>query len=182
MALLIIGFLALIANSTDAAEINNAMAVTVLKANLLEQSVLTKSVDGKQQIFRLTSQTPVTSLAQAGMNRSLSGGVGYQFIVYYVSRQGEKIATAFHYIGREAWNEIKGTLMKVDTKNRTLVLRSDDGKEDLFVAGEHCAIQNASGARPFIRWVSEKDLGAAGILRYTIIQNSKVAHLVEFLP
>ncbi|MCI0416131.1 hypothetical protein L0222_25435 [bacterium] len=167
---------------TTAANTNvpQVMAVTVLTADLLSQTVFAKSVDGNKQTFRMSSKTPVSSLAQAGMNRSLHGGAGYQFIVHYQMVQGEKVATAFHYIGREEWKRSNGMVALADTKLRTIVLKPEEGSEEKFVAGQYCAVQTASGAKTFSAWTKE-NAGAEvpATLYYTVIKNGKVAHLIE---
>ena len=163
-----------------AANVGQVIAVTVLSADLVSQTVFAKTVDGNKLTLRFSSQTPVTSLAQAGMNRSLHGGAGYQFIVHYQVVQGEKVATAFHYIGREEWQKSTGILVTADPGLRTILLKSDEGQEEKFVAGQYCAVQTTSGAKLFGAWANQKTGEDRGIVYYTIIKNGKVAHLIEF--
>ena len=163
-----------------AANLTQVIPVTVLTADLVSQTVFAKTVDGNKLTLRFSSKTPITSLAQAGINRSLHGGAGYQFIVHYQMVQGEKVATAFHYIGREEWKTSTGVLVTADASLRTIVLKSEEGQEEKFVAGQHCAVQTTSGAKLFATWAGQKSTSEdRGIVYYTVIKNGKVAHLIE---
>ncbi len=165
-----------------AANITQVIAVTVLTADLVSQTVFAKTVDGNKLTLRFSSQTPITSLAQAGINRSLHGGAGYQFIVHYQMVQGEKVATAFHYIGREEWKKATGVLVTADASLRTLVVKSEDGQEEKFVAGQYCAVQTTSGAKSFASWARQKTgIAQRAIVYFTVIKNEKVAHLIELM-
>lgn len=160
---------------TTAANIPQVIAVTVLTADLASQTVFAKTVDGNKLTLRFSSKTPITSLAQAGMNRSLHGGAGYQFIVHYQVLQGEKVATAFHYIGREEWKKSSGIVSSI---NPTIVLKTDEGLEEKFVAGQHCAVQTSSGSKSFSIW-AKTGKEESVIVYYTVVKNDKVAHLLE---
>ena len=70
-----------------AADLEHAIAVTIEKADLGSRTVYVKTTDGTPQIFRFTPQTPITSLAEAAISRSLHGGAGYQFIIRYQDRK-----------------------------------------------------------------------------------------------
>lgn len=159
-----------------AENIPQVTAVTVLTANLASQTVFAKTVDGNKVTFRFSSKTPITSLAQAGMNRSLHGGTGYQFIVHYQPVQGEKVATAFHYIGREEWKKSSGIILSSDP---TILLKTEEGLEEKFVVGQYCAVQTTSGAKSFGAWTKTRSAEEPAIIYYTVIKNDKVAHLIE---
>lgn len=167
--------------AAESLDVPQATAVTVLTADLLSQAVFAKSPDGEKQTFRISSKTPVTSLAQAGMNRSLHGGTGYQFIVHYQIIQGEKVATAFHFIGREEWRQSSGMVVSADAKSRMILLKTKEGIEETFVAGQHCAIQTTAGVKTFSGWTKENTgrEAPAVLLYYTVLKNTKVAHLIE---
>jgi hypothetical protein len=159
-----------------AANITQVIAVTVLSADLASQTVYAKTVDGNKLTLRFSSRTPITSLAQAGMNRSLHGGAGYQFIVHYQVVQGEKVATVFHYIGREEWKKSRGTIVSTDP---TIVLKTDEGLEEEFVAGQNCAVQTTSGAKLFAPWAKARTSEQMAIVYYTVMKNGKVTHLID---
>jgi len=173
--------LILVAATYPAAETEHAMAVTVLKADLSARKVVTRTADGTEQIFRFTAKTPVTSLAEAAMSRSLSGGEGYQFIIHYTVERGEKVAVAFDYVGREAWKKISGTVIKTDAAARTVTVRTQEGKEETFFAGEHCATETSQGAKSFRDWArTEADGENEVTVRFTEVKGRKVAHLFEY--
>ena len=159
----------------------HAVAVTILSADLTGLKVVAKTVDGKEQTFRFTSKTPVGQLAEAATSRKLAGGQGYQFIIRYSVETGEKVATAFDYVGKGPWKTFSGTLMKVDPTKRTIIVRTPEGIEGTFYAAEYCMVEDYKGAKRFIDWANVEVPQETRVkARYTVVGVRKTVHLIEY--
>src|SRR5262245_15521528 len=108
--------------AADVGPSEKAIAVTILKANIPEQTVFIRNLNGTQETISFVSGVSVTSIAEAALNQRLSGGAGYQFLIVCNYKSPQKMITAFHYAGKGEWKTMRGSLTKFNTANRTIVL------------------------------------------------------------
>jgi hypothetical protein len=167
-------------SSASSAEPEKAMPVTILKANIAGRTVLVRTMDGKEESIPFESGVSVTSIAEAAMNQRLSGGAGYQFLIVYNNRYGKKTITAFHYAGKDAWNAIRGNIETINSANRRLVLKTAEGTDLTFQAGENCAMNTNTGVKMFSTWAPlEAWAGSEVVAYYMEGKTGRILQLIE---
>lgn len=140
------------ASTSTAPQTEEAMPVTILKANIAERTVLVKNLDGKLETIQFASGVSATSIAEAGMNQRLAGGAGYQFVIVFSMKNGQKIITAFHYSGKNPWMTVRGSVEKINALNKTILFKTEEGTEVSFQVGPNCVMNTSTGVKSFKSW------------------------------
>ena len=173
-------FLLFLSGIVESVGPEHVIAVTILKADLAGKTFLARTLDGTEHTYHFSPQAPISSLAEAAMSKSLSGGAGYQFLIHYSIERREQIVIGFDYVGREAWKTATGIIVKKDPLSRIFSMKTENGAEMTFGAGKHCTIETAAGARSFDEWINGAGLPDAEItIRYTEVPAGRLAHLLE---
>ena len=166
--------------ASDSSTVEKAVAVTILKANIPGRTVLVRNLNGTQETIPFVSGVSVTSIAEAAMNQRLSGGMGYQFLIVWSFKSAQKMITAFHYTGKDAWKTMRGSLQKINTANRTVLLKSVDGSDLTFHVGQNCAMNTKTGVKMFKTWPPLETWEATEVVAYYMdVNQGKIVHLLE---
>jgi hypothetical protein len=166
--------------SSDSSTMEKAVAVTILKANIPGRTVLVRNLDGTQETIPFVAGVSVTSIAEAAMNQRLSGGMGYQFLIVCSFKSAQKMITTFHYTGKDAWKTIRGSLQKINTANRTVLLKPVDGSDLTFHVGQNCAMNTKTGVKMFKTWPPLETWESTEVVAYYMdVNQGKIVHLLE---
>jgi hypothetical protein len=166
--------------ASDSSTLEKAVAVTILKANIPGRTVLVRNLNGTQETIPFVAGVSVTSIAEAAMNQRLSGGMGYQFLIVCSFKSAHKMITAFHYTGKDEWKTMRGNLQKVNTANRTVLLKPLDGSDLTLHVGQNCAMNTKTGVKMFKTWLPLETWESTEVVAYCMdVNQGKIVHLLE---
>jgi hypothetical protein len=163
---------ALVMFSVRAADdVVNAVHGTITKLDSATKTMVVKTKDGTEHTVHFTEKTAVwgADKTAAGAKDAFQGlSEGSEVVVHYTAKGAEKSATEVDKVGKDGLKSVDGTVEKVGSDGKTVVVKAADGTEHTFaVAGR----DTAEGA---------KKAGKATVY-YTEDGGKKIAHFFEKL-
>jgi uncharacterized protein YjhX (UPF0386 family) len=104
-----------------------------------------KTADGAEHVVSYTSRTIVHGLAQGGRASYLAGKQGSQVVVHYTERGATTTADQVDVFGHNALKSTDGTLVSVNQRAHTVVIRSADGAEHTYSMGRGAVVDTTNG-------------------------------------
>jgi hypothetical protein len=154
-----------------AEDVVNAVHGTITKLDSATKTVVVKTKDGTEQTVHFTEKTAVwgADKTAAGAKEAFKGlSEGSEVVVHYTAKGTEKSATEVDKVGKDGLKSVDGTVEKVGSDGKTVVVKAADGTEHTFVVAGR---DTADGA---------KKAGKATVY-YTEEGGKKVAHFFEKL-
>ena len=154
-----------------AEDVVNAVHGTITKLDSATKTLVVKTKDGTEHTVHFTEKTAVwgADKTAAGAKDSFKGlSEGSEVVVHYTAKGAEKSATEVDKVGKDGLKSVDGTVEKVGSDGKTVVVKAADGTEHTFVVAGR---DTADGA---------KKAGKATVY-YTEEGGKKVAHFFEKL-
>ena len=156
----------------------SAVHGTITKLDSSSKTMVVKTKDGTEHTLHFTEHTTVEGADKtaAGAKDSFKGlSEGSEVVAHYTAKGTEKSATEVEKVGKGGLKYMDGTVTKVGSDGKTVVVKAADGTEHTFdVAGRDTA-EAAKGVG--------KGAGKAGktTVYYTEEGGKKGAHFFEKL-
>ena len=141
--------------------------------------IIIKTADGAEHAIRYTSDTAVHGLAQAGNASYLAGKEGSQVVVHYTEHGATMTAGRVDLFGHHALEATNGTVVRVDERAHTVVIKSEDGAEHTYYMGRDAVVDTTSGVADRADLAAKK--GDHVIVYHTKRGERAVAHVVKDL-
>ncbi len=169
-----------VVTAAAAASVGHAVVGSIEKIDDAAKTIAVRTVDGTTEVFRFTESTTVTGATTATHVADLAGKGSYHFVVHYTGTGQRKTASSLEFVGDGPWKVAKGAVVRVDGAGRTVVMKTADGAEQTFHAGEHAAVQTSGGVAKFgIDAGQSVAEGAELTAHYTEEGGKKVAHFFQ---
>jgi hypothetical protein len=152
-------------------DVVTAVHGTITKLDSGSKTIVVKAKDGTEHTVHFTEKTAVwgADKTAAGAKDAFNGlSEGSEVVVHYTVKGTEKSATEVDKVGKDGLKSVDGTVEKVGSDGKTVVVKAADGTEHTFdVAGRDTA-------------AAAKKAGKATVY-YTEEGGKKVAHFFESL-
>jgi arginine repressor len=176
----------LIATASSAFGLEHAMAGTVTKVDSKAKTIVVKTADGAEEVFKFTGHTAMHAakgsgeLAEKGaVDTYLAGKEGTHVVVRYSGEGAEKTATAVDDFGKDAFKVSKGTVTKADKAGHTVTVKTEDGAEETYRVAKDASIETGRGVVKGSEHAAEK--GEKVTVHYTEEAGHKVAHFIKHM-
>ncbi len=159
-------------------EVSNAVHGTITKLDSVTKTMVVKTKDGTEHTVHFVDKTAVwgADKTTAGAKDSFKGlSEGSEVVVHYSKQGTEDTATEVDKVGKGGLQYVDGTVTKVGSGGKTVVVKAADGTEQTFSVVGHDTTESA------------KALGSAAsksgktTVYYTEQGGKKVAHFFEKL-
>jgi len=173
-SLLVLLFLSLAAIAAD--DVVSAVSGTVKKVDAVTKTIVVKTAEGAEHTFHFVGRTAVHGAEKAGEGtKDAFHGVkeGSEVAVHYTAKGAEETAEEVDNIGKEGLKATEGTVSRMGSGGKTIVVKTADGTEETY----HFASHAVGKAGKDIAEGSEKS--AKVTVYYTEKAGEKVAHFVK---
>ncbi len=174
----------LIAIALPAFGLEHAVAGTVTRVDSTAKTMVVKTADGAEEVFRFTGQTAIHAakggreVAKKGaVDTYLAGKKGSQVIVRYTGEGADKTAMAVDDLGQDTVNASKGTVTKVDRAGHTITVKTENGAEETYRVADNAAVDTEHGVVQGSRYAAQK--GERVTVHYTQEAGEKVARFIK---
>ena len=171
---LLLSFLSLPAIAAD--DVVSAVSGTVKKVDAATKTIVVKTADGAERTFHFVAKTTVHGAEKTGeAAKDAFHGVkeGSEVAVHYTKKGAEETAEEVDDIGKDGLKATEGTVSKISSGGKTIVVKTADGTEETY----HFAGRAATKAGKEIAEGSEKS--AKVTVYYTEKAGHKVAHFFK---
>jgi|SRR5581483_5202221 len=162
----------------------HVVAGVVTKLDAMSKTIVVRTADGTEEIFKYTTATTVHASEDAAKaiktgagDSYLAGKEGTHVIVHYTGEGSDKAAIGIDDFGQDTLKVSKGTVIRVDRAGRTFVIRGEDGAEDIYHVAEDATIDSEHGIVKGAELTAKE--GANVTVHYTEKAGRKIAHLVK---
>ena len=159
-----------------AEDVVSAVAGTVKKVDAGTKTIVVKTADGAEHTFHFIGRTTVHGAQKTGeAAKDAFHGVkeGSEVAVHYTTKGTEETAEEVDDIGKEGLKATEGTVSRIGSGGKTIVVKTADGTEETY----HFAGHAASKAGKEIAEGTEKS--AKVTVYYTEKAGQKVAHFFK---
>ena len=173
-SILVMLFLSLAAVAAD--DVVSAVSGTVKKVDSVTKTIVVKTADGAERTFHFVGRTTVHGAEKTGdAAKDAFHGVkeGSEVAVHYTAKGAEATAEEVDDIGKDGLKATEGTVSRIGTGGKTIVVKTADGTEETY----HFAGHAASKAGKDIAEGSEKS--AKVTVYYSEKAGQKVAHFFK---
>lgn len=161
-----------------AQEVSNAIHGTITKLDSSTKTMVVKTKDGAEHTVHFVDKTAVWGAEKtaAGAKDTFKGlSEGSEVVVHYSETGGKDTATEVDKVGKDGLKYMDGTVTKVGSDGKTVVVKAADGTEQTFsVAGR----DTAEAAKGIGKGASKT---GKTTVYYTEEGGKKVAHFFEKL-
>jgi hypothetical protein len=103
--------------------------------------------DGPTSQFKLPSKAKVTldfdkALQSDSVDASNFQHVGNYVVVYYYGYDDDRTAVAIKDLGAGPFQKVEGTVMSFDKHDRTMTVKDDAGKSNVFALNDHLVVDS----------------------------------------
>ena len=159
-----------------AEDVASAVAGTVKKVDAATKTIVVKTADGAEHTFHVVGKTAVHGAEKTGEGaKDAFHGVkeGTEVAVHYTTKGTEETADEVDKIGKDGMKATEGTVSRIGSGGKTVVVKTADGTEETF----KFAGRGVSKAGKDIAEGSEKS--AKVTVYYTEEAGHKVAHFFK---
>ncbi|HVP47497.1 MAG TPA: hypothetical protein VMT32_12970 [Bryobacteraceae bacterium] len=149
---------------------------TVKKVDSTTKTIVVRTADGVEHTFHFVGRTAVHGVHKTGeASKDALHGVeeGTEVAVHYTTKGTEKTAEEVDNIGKDGLKATEGTVTRMGSGGKTIVVKTADGSEETY----HFASRAASTAGKSIAKGTEKS--AKVTVYYTEEAGHKVAHFFK---
>jgi hypothetical protein len=167
-------FLSLAAIAAD--DVVSAVSGTVKKVDAVTKTIVVKTGEGAEHTFHFVGRTTVhgaEKTSEAAKNAFHGVKEGSEVAVHYTAKGTEETAEEVDNIGKDGLKATEGTVSKIGSGGKTIVVKTADGMEETY----HFAGHAASKAGKEIAEGTEKS--AKVTVYYTEKAGQKVAHFFQ---
>lgn len=169
-------FLSLTLAAYAAEDVVSAVEGTVQKVDAATKTIVVKTAGGAERTFHFVGKTTVhgaekTGEAAKGAFHGLKEGS--EVAVHYTTKGTEDTAEEVDNIGKEGLKATEGTVSRIGSGGKTIVVKTADGTEETYQFASHEASEAGKG----IAKGSEKS--AKVTVYYTEKAGHKVAHFFK---
>jgi len=157
-------------------DVVSAVTGTVKKVDAATKTIVVKTADGAERTFHFVGRTTVHGVEKAGeATKDAFHGVkeGSEVAVHYTAKGTEETAEEVDNIGQDGLKATQGTVSRLGSGGKTIVVKTADGTEETY----HFAGHAASKAGKEIAEGTEKS--AKVTVYYTEKAGQKVAHFFK---
>lgn len=159
-------------------DVITAVRGTVTRLDAATKTMLVKTADGTEHTFHFIGKTTVHG-AQAtatGAKDAFHGLTeGSEVVAHYTAKGGEETAVEVDKVGKDGMHAVDGTVSRVSSDGKTVVVKAADGTEHTFHVVGH---DTAASAKDIGKGA---DKGAKYTVYYTESAGKKVAHFFQKL-
>ena len=138
--------IALLASLSFAAEAVNAVHGTISKIDSGAKTIVVKTGDGTEHVFRFVAKTTVHG-TEVGAKDTFHGlKEGSEVVAHYTAKGAENTAVEVDRVGKDGLKTMDGTVSDIDRGGKKLVVKSADGTEQAFQMADHAAEETGKGA------------------------------------
>ncbi len=178
--------LLLVAVALPAFGLEHAVAGTVTKVDSKAKTIIVKTADGAEEVFKFTGNT-ATHAAKAGgqlvkrgaVDTYLAGKEGTHVIVRYSGEGADKTATAVDDFGKDAFKVSKGTITRTDKTGRTVSVKAEDGAERTYRVAKDASVDTEHGIVKGSEYAGKK--GEKVTVHYTEEAGKRVVHFIKHM-
>jgi hypothetical protein len=159
-----------------AEDVVSAVSGTVKKVDSATKTIVVKTADGAEHTFHFVAKTTVHGAEKTGeaMKDAFHGvKEGSEVAVHYTAKGAEETAEEVDDIGKDGLKATEGTVSRIGSGGKTIVVKTADGAEETY----HFAGHAASKAGKEIAEGTEKS--AKVTVYYTEKGGQKVAHFFK---
>jgi uncharacterized protein YjhX (UPF0386 family) len=138
-----------------------------------------KTADGAEHVVSYTGSTVVHGLAQGGRAGYLAGKQGSQVVVHYTEHGATATADRVDVFGHDALKSTDGTLVRVNQRTHTMVVRTADGTEHTYSMSRNAVVDTTHGVMDRTDLAARK--GDHVIVYHTAQGEHTVVHAVKDL-
>jgi hypothetical protein len=156
-----------------AEDVATAVQGTVKKVDAGAKTIVVKTGDGAEHTFHFLAKTTVHGAEKTGeTSKDAFHGLkeGSEVAVHYTTKGAEETAEEVDNIGKDGMKATEGTISRIGSGGKTIVVKTADGTEETY----HFASHAASTAGHDIAKGTEKS--AKVTVYYTEEAGHKVAH------
>ncbi len=167
-------FLTLAAIAAD--DVVSAVSGTVKKVDAVTKTIVVKTADGAERTFHFVGRTTVHGVEKAAEGtKDMFHGVkeGSEVAVHYTAKGTEETAEEVDDIGKDGLKATEGTVSRIGSGGKTIVVKTADGAEETY----HFAGHAVSKAGKEIAEGTEKS--AKVTVYYSEKAGQKVAHFFK---
>jgi hypothetical protein len=169
-------FLALGVTALADQDVVSAVEGTVKKVDAGAKTIAVKTADGTEHVFHVVKKTTIHGAEASGeAAKDAFQGLkeGTEVAVHYTKRGAEETADEVDNIGKDGLKATEGTVSRIGSGGKTIVVKTADGTEETY----HFASHAASTAGRDIARGTEKS--AKVTVYYTEEAGHKVAHFFK---
>lgn len=145
--------------------VHHAVFGTLKALDARRNTLVVTPIQGSEMTLRVQADLQVRNLDPQPTLAALAAKIGQQLIVQYTDAVRNAEAVEIDYVGPRQINATAGVVLRVDTRAKTIVVRTADGSEESFEAAPSTPTELASGVVPLER-VAERENSHA-LLFYT---------------
>jgi hypothetical protein len=137
-------FLAFSVSAAD--EVSSAVHGTITKLDSATKTMMVKTKDGTEHSIHFVDNTAVwgADKTAAGAKDAFKGlSEGSEVVVHYSKQGSEETATEVDKVGKGGLKYVDGTVTKVGTGGKTVVVKAADGTEQTFSVVGHDTAESA---------------------------------------
>jgi hypothetical protein len=137
----------LLCASAGAQMVIHAVSGMVKVVNPDSKTMIVAENDGDTSIFKLPTNAKVTldfdrALQSDSVNASEFQHVGNYVVVYYYGYDNDRTAVAVKDLGAGPFQKVEGTVVSFDKHLRTMTVKDDAGKSNVFVLTDHLVVDS----------------------------------------
>ncbi|MBZ5592139.1 MAG: hypothetical protein LAP39_07875 [Acidobacteriia bacterium] len=169
-------FLSLSLTAFAAQDVVSAVSGTVKKVDATTKTIVVKTADGAEHTFHFVGKTTVhgaEATGEAAQDAFHGLREGSEVAVHYATKGSEETAEEVDNVGKSGLKATEGTVSRIGSGGKTIVVKTADGTEETYQFASHAA----SAAGKDIAAGSEKS--AKVTVYYTEKAGHKIAHFFK---
>lgn len=185
-ACLLLLWVGLMATALPAFSLEHAVAGKVTKVDSMAKTIVVKTADGAEEVFKFTEHTTVHAAKGAGelakkggVDTYLAGKEGTDVVVHYSGEGAEKTATSVDDYGKDVFKVSKGTVTKADKAAHTVTVKTSEGAEETYHFAQDASVDVGHGIVNGSEYAAKK--GEKVTVHYTEEAGKKVVHFIKQL-
>jgi len=167
-------------------DVVHAVAGVITKVDSAAKTMILKTADGAEHVFRYTEATSVraaregTKAAKTGtVDTYMTGKEGSHAIVHYTGNGADETAVQVEDFGKRSMQVGQGTVTRVDKAARTVTIKAEDGTESTYRVAKDATVDTEHGVTKDSELTAKK--GEKATVHYTDEAGKKVVHLFKSL-
>jgi len=105
---------------------------TVTKVDSTARTIVVRTAEGTEHTLRVVGKTVVHG-TETGAKDSFEGlKEGSEVVAQYTAKGATKTAVEVDKVGRDGLKTVEGTVVRIDNKAKTMVVKGADGTEQVF--------------------------------------------------